>query len=71
MAFSREDALFALNGHGQNAGADFNDGDETPGWFGWYITLNARGEYVLTISYEDVDSEDPPVEFEWTLTEPL
>lgn len=48
--------LAALNTHGEEAGSDLNDGDETPGWFGWSITND-----VLTATYTPSDEGIEPV----------
>lgn len=51
------DFLAALNTHGEEAGSDLNDGDETPGWFGWSITND-----VLTATYTPSDDDVERVE---------
>jgi hypothetical protein len=80
MPFDRFDALAALHSHGQDAGSDFNDGEDTPGYFGWSVELNDIGDYELVVTYEaagdydelnDEEDTESPVEFTWVLKENL
>lgn len=51
-AMTRDKMLRLLNEHGEDAGSDYNDGDEVHGRFGWTVTQNGD-EAVLTVTYED------------------
>lgn len=49
---SPEQMLRALNEHGEDAGSNLNDGDTSPGWFGWSVTEDG----ILEITYTDLDN---------------
>lgn len=42
--------LTALHWHGVDAGSDFNDGLDNPGWLGWSIE-----DDTLTVTYQPMD----------------
>ena len=44
---TRDQMLDLLHEHGEDAGSDYNDGDEVEGWFGWKV----NGE-ILTVKYQ-------------------
>lgn len=46
--------LDQLNSHGEDAGSDYNDGDDVRGWLGWSVAVENR---ILTI-YLAVDKDD-------------
>jgi hypothetical protein len=45
-----QDMLGTLNEYGEEAGSDFNDGDDVMGWFSWSVTGEGRTRQ-LTITY--------------------
>lgn len=47
--------LQVLNAYGEDAGSDFNDGEEVMGYFGWSID----DDRVLTVTYR---GEDDPAD---------
>lgn len=59
---NRDELLAAFNNHGDDAGADYNDGVD--GWFGWHVT----DSNTLIITFTDADEND--FEAEWAL-EPM
>jgi hypothetical protein len=70
-----EQMLATLDEHGQEAGSDYSDSDEFPGWFAWELTRAASAQPILTITYTGDDYDDdghnarPPVTRRWVLTE--
>ena len=52
-----EQMLNVLDTHGGEAKSDLNDGEETPGWFGWSVSDDG----VLTITYQPQDEDGDPV----------
>lgn len=62
---SAEEMLGQIHWHGQDAGSDFNDGMDNPGWFGWTIDGD-----VLTATYQPCDDDGaagPVQTFSWRL----
>lgn len=53
--------LAILNTQGEDAGADFNDGDDVLGWFGWSIK-----DDILTVTHTSTDSVE--TSGRWRLT---
>jgi hypothetical protein len=66
---SREWLIEQLNVIGGDAGADFNDGIEPNGWFGWSIEVDkASGNPLMTVTFTPVTEEGDGSDDENTVT---
>jgi len=66
--------LATLYDRGQEAGSDYDDSDESPGWFSWEVVRWAAAEPILTITYTPDEPDDDgynagtPVTRRWALS---
>jgi len=52
-----DEMLDQLSSDGENAGSDFNDGEDVNGWFGWTVVTDADGVPNLTVIYQPITED--------------